>query len=100
MKLIFTFIIMVVVVSLNEAQGAPSLVDPDTDDTEWGDIEDDYDYVYCKQFSSLNLQQYNNFNNADDSGEESEEKVTRFPDVGAVAEREFVGPCVENCNNN
>jgi hypothetical protein len=48
MKLIFTFIIMVVVVSLNEAQGAPSLVDPDTDDTEWGDIEDDYDYVYCK----------------------------------------------------
>jgi hypothetical protein len=48
MKLIFTFIVVVVIISLIEVQGAPSLVDPDTDDTEWGGIEDDYDYIYCK----------------------------------------------------
>lgn len=56
MKLIFTFIVVVVIISLIEVQGSPSLVDPDTDDTEWGGIEDDYaDNMYCKQFCFLNL---------------------------------------------
>jgi hypothetical protein len=105
MKSIFAFIVLIVVVVVNEAKRAPSLVDPDSyySDGDGSGSGDDYDDGKTFLSDATDLWYIYHSNKTDFSSEESKEKennVRSFDGDILLAKSEFVGRCVENCNEN